>query len=580
MESTRNLVTNTTLQSIWPDQWTDRRTLFVLFFLALFIRLWVMWAIPIPARDSISFIRIALLLEEQPWGKVFRNTFQHPGYSITIWAMARPMQWVFGRHDSLSMQFSAQMASMLAGLFLILPMYYLGKIIFGRSVGFWAALLFQYIPATGYVLSDAISDPLFLLMGVSGMLFGVLAINSGQVNKNIPIETSKSKSLNSGSQMRAYGTFALCGVFAGLAYLVRPEGILVVVAVAITAVGLLISHYYRMSWRRIILGVSLMVVMCVIVGSPYFLSIGKISNKPSVSILTTKLQKWMGAEKDQEITVGKTLVATHINTDHGWQRRSFESLFAVGKELGQCFFYVGCIPLFLGLYWCSDRYRAVPGTWLVLLMFLIQLGVVWCLAMAAGYVSSRHVMIAAACCIYQVIAVTIRIPYRMHSLLFNNTTSGSRIGRFGAILFQPKPWIIALFVGVMFVGMIRLFRPLHANRDGHLEAGKWLATHAKSTDIILDDHLWAHYYAGRVLYEVQNPTPIPTDENSKEFVVIARTSQRTFALDDSQRIAEERLIQQGGKIVYQWPRNAEGEKIKVIIYQLPKIVSAKSLTFQ
>ena len=62
------------------------------------------------------------------------------------------------------MQLSAQLASNLAALLLIFPMYFLGRFFFERRVAFWGTLLYQYLPVSGQHLSDGVSEALFLLL--------------------------------------------------------------------------------------------------------------------------------------------------------------------------------------------------------------------------------------------------------------------------------------------------------------------------------------------------------------------------------------------------------------------------------
>src|SRR5439155_6707375 len=72
----------------------------------------------------------------------------------------------------------------------------------------WSSAIFQCLPVGARVMSDALSESLFLLMSATALLLAVRAFQTG-----------------------SWRPFGLCGLFAGLAYLTRPEGILIVVAV-------------------------------------------------------------------------------------------------------------------------------------------------------------------------------------------------------------------------------------------------------------------------------------------------------------------------------------------------------------
>src|SRR5438067_1669545 len=65
----------------------------------------------------------------------------------------------------------------------------------GRRVGFWSALLFQCLPASARILSDGLSEGVFLLLTAVALLLAVHALRSGSV-----------------------ACFTLCGICGGLAY--------------------------------------------------------------------------------------------------------------------------------------------------------------------------------------------------------------------------------------------------------------------------------------------------------------------------------------------------------------------------
>src|SRR6266576_916970 len=98
-----------------PARWTsaDWLLLGLLVFMAAGIRVWQLAHTEVAARDSIGFIRIAWQLH------------QHPAYPLTILAVAAPLR-AFDLPEADHMQRSAQFASALAAVLLVLPMFCLG----------------------------------------------------------------------------------------------------------------------------------------------------------------------------------------------------------------------------------------------------------------------------------------------------------------------------------------------------------------------------------------------------------------------------------------------------------------------
>ena len=66
-------------------------------------------------------------------------------------------------------------------MLLIVPMFYLGKDLFDRRVGFWSALLFQCLPVGSRALSDGLTEGLFLLLIATGLLLAVGAFRTGSL---------------------------------------------------------------------------------------------------------------------------------------------------------------------------------------------------------------------------------------------------------------------------------------------------------------------------------------------------------------------------------------------------------------
>src|SRR5438270_4242069 len=221
----RRMVEHGKEKVVGDAQWSgDWRCLGWLLLLVLPLRVWLLYNTEVAARDSIGFIRYALQFESKPWQEVVRGNHQHPAYPLTVWAMSLPVRAVAGT-DPLTMRISAQLVSLVAALALLVPMYFLGKLLFDRQVGFWGALLFQYLPVSGHHLSDGTSEALFLFLVAMALWRGALAVRTYTARE-----------------------FGGCGLLAGLAYLTRPEGALVMLAAGLALVGMQLVARWRRSW--------------------------------------------------------------------------------------------------------------------------------------------------------------------------------------------------------------------------------------------------------------------------------------------------------------------------------------------
>jgi hypothetical protein len=546
-------------EQVWPGSWRDWQILGLLLVLALAMRMWAVWHTEVPARDSIGFIRYALRLEKENWADVLKSNDQHPGYPAAVLLISGPVRWASGGVTCESMQLSAQLASSLAGLLLVLPMFFLGKELFSRTVGFWAALLFQCMPGSGSVLSDAVSDPLFLCLAAAALLFAVR-----------------------GTRGCALWPFALCGLFTGLAYLVRPEGALVVVAATCVLIGMQLVPRWRRSAKAMFGCLGVMIAGALIAGSPFFLVTHTFSTKPSASMLTSPLQTstTSNSQADDVCGSGGLLFAVHLDKHAPLNQRMFLGIKAIGVELAHAFLWVAWLPAVLGLWWCRDRYRTVPGSWVVLVLFTLHTGLVWLLAVRVGYVSDRHILLLVLCSLFQAVAVAIQTPFRLaqnkalsrlvQAIRSDAGTGAPRLSRLWRWTTRSaSAWALLLLFGFAGLGLSRTTRPLHNNRAGQHEAGMWLETHAQPADVIVDDHAWAHFYAGRVFRE-GIPEPVPPGHRPATYVVYTKPNEERHGAASPRAYNRTDLIEHGGQVVFQWPQTVAQDRAAVVIYRLDK----------
>ena len=135
----------------------------VLLAVAIAIHGWLVANTALPARDSIGFARIANNLSHPEAGNtsdqprqridIVREAQHPPGHPIMIWLTEKalrpsdPLKANLERPDRAL--FATQLCNAIAAVLLVVPLYLIGRIPFGRNVGFAAALLFSLpVPAS------------------------------------------------------------------------------------------------------------------------------------------------------------------------------------------------------------------------------------------------------------------------------------------------------------------------------------------------------------------------------------------------------------------------------------------------
>jgi hypothetical protein len=549
-----------------PAGWQrDLGLLAGLLVLAVALRGWLLCNTEVAARDSIGFIRYALQFDGQArpveqkietWRDVIRCNHQHPGYPLTILAVSLPVRHFLGGTTAAAMQLSAQLASGIAAVLLVIPMFYLGKALFDRGIGFWAALLFQCLPGSGHILSDGLSEALFLLLTATSLLCAVHAVRGN-----------------------SWARFALCGACCGLTYWVRPEGGLILAATGLVLAGMQAAPRWRRRWRTMLACGTSLAFAGAVVGSPYVLITGHLTNKPSVHIMVgdwpdepgkgNKRSSLTEVEPVAAAAAGRPLVASilavWLKHDGPFSQRLYRGLVALTDELVRGFHYLAWLPALLGVWWYRDRLRTVPGLWIVLALCSLHLAVLWRLAVVVGYVSERHIQVLILAGCYPAVGFLRDLPPWLARRLRQRGNSA-----FVSQDNRVTAWVAALslllLLGLVAAGLPKTLQKLHANRAGYHAAGLWLAGHVVHRwDEVNDSHCWAHFYAGEV-FEEGKPAVPQAGVTPRRYIVLGRHKD----LDNPSMTPEmEQYIRQQGRIVYHWPPERSLQAADVVVYGIP-----------
>lgn len=95
-----------------------------------------------------------------------------------------------------------RLVNVLCGTAALIPVYILAKELFGKTPALISTLLLALFPAIAFSATDALSESSYTLLSISGLTAGWFALKK-----------------------RAIGLAALAGLFFGMAYLTKPEGL-------------------------------------------------------------------------------------------------------------------------------------------------------------------------------------------------------------------------------------------------------------------------------------------------------------------------------------------------------------------
>ena len=175
------------------DKWSAREIalLAALVGAAILVRLVMLERVLIVSRDAIGFIGMARTFAEGDVGRMLEHA-QHPFYPFLV-ALTH-----FGGGGWIE---AGRTVSVLAGALAVIPLYLLTRAAFSPGLALVAGLLFAFLPSAASQSADVLTEPTYVAVCLAGLYCAYRAAWRGSASAG-----------------------ALLGLFAGLAYLTRPEG--------------------------------------------------------------------------------------------------------------------------------------------------------------------------------------------------------------------------------------------------------------------------------------------------------------------------------------------------------------------
>lgn len=512
---------------------------------ALAVHAWLVSHTALTARDSLGFARQALCFANPsavpvPEGErpkttidLIRAAEQPPGYPLAVWAVDSVVKHVSSRALPDRVLLSAQLANALAAVLLVIPTYLIGRMLFGRNVGFAAALLFQVLPVPARITSDGLTEGLYLLCAAGAVVFGVRAVRTKRVSM-----------------------FLLSGLAAGASYLVRPEGLMTAAGPGAVVLWLGLSRRWP---RDLALGrLAALGVGVALVAVPYMALIGKISNKPTSGMMNPfdappgPVYRG-GPEGTRRAADPVAVFAAWWNHEADAGRsRELWAVGAVFKETSKGANFVVWPLAAFALVALRRRLATEPGLWVLVVLIACNFGLLFYLAARVGYVSERHTVLLTMLGCQLAAAGLPLLAAAIGQLL-------PRVERLGVRVTAASLLLTLVAGSVPFA-----LKALHTNREGHKHAGQWLSARITDNDGMVDPFNWAEWYAGRTLYRTSWNPP----QSKRTYVIwennAATPHSRLPLLPEAKRYTE----MPGARVVYHWPENVPVDKSKVQVWMV------------
>ena len=423
--------------------------------------------------DGLRYVAQAKTLDQGSADAGIRGAVDHPVYPLAIVAAHR----FVGGDGPFDWQASAQIASIVASLLLIVPLYLIARELFGDRAAFPACLLTFSVPVTVHVFADTLSESTFLLFWSWG-LWGALRFFKNGSLRMIPLIIAGS----------------------ALAYLTRPEGLLLPAAVFATLVLSPRWVLSRLPSRRAawVLG-SLPIALGLLIG-PYIAIKGGLGTKPSIARLlgTAPKSDAFAVERQRPLDPDQT---------------AFKTLAIAAKTVSKAIVEAVGAPLavfaVLGLILVPRR--GDPSRQWTLLGVI---GVASFLALlrlhaTGGYCTSRHALILAMIGFGAAAFGLDRVVVKLSEVAWPSLQPSLR----------QLAWPLA-FAALFALEGSSLVDRLNPEFGGYRTAGQWLAEHASDQNHVVDVTGWSQFYGGRPAgYTFANLIEAPGDPAARWVVV-------------------------------------------------------------
>ena len=427
--------------------------------------------------DGLRYIRQAEQIDAGSWHDTALRGRDHPLHPLAIAAMHR----LLGRDGPYSWQTAALWLSFSCTVLLVVPIYLLTLELYGEGAAWLACLLAIINPLSSYIVVNVLSECTFLLPWTFGLWAATRFLRDGRL------------------------AWLLAAIGFGVAaYLTRPEGLLLAVALFTT---LLMMPLFRA--RRLEMQQSLRHIACVVIGvlmlaGPYIAARGGLGTKPGIARVLA-----LAPQSNPHALEREKPLAADEPVFHTYRRATLRMVKILRAAVTPILFPFA----FLGLLQLTLRKRnRRAAMFLVIVLGASAIALVR-LHATGGYGVTRHglvpgivLTIAAAGALIS-LAARLRIPGRW--LRLEQDTVG-----------MPAPvWSVLLAGLILAINA----RGMEFNNSSpfavyHATAG-WLARNVQAAEQVLDMTDWSLYFSERQGYQFADVYKAPGDPATRWVVV-------------------------------------------------------------
>ncbi len=532
------------------------RRVIVLMALVALTHVWLIPTALSPAPDTFEFIRYAQRFGRESFAWIVRTEPHHPFYPLLLAAVEWFVRGVVGRATPEGWRVAAQIAALVPGVFLVVPLYGMALELFSARIAWWTCLVFALMPVPNRITGDGLSDGLHLFWFTLGLWAAAAALNRKDPYRLV-----------------------LAGLAAGAAYWTRPEALVLPLAVLILLGIIQAVPSFRWPAARVVCAAGGLSIAVTATLAPYVvLKGGKLTDKaafrhmlgvepalarrgppaadgvsalpgpkndlptarapavlallmlpslvlpeptilPSVPELARATSQGAAARQPAAERVRQSGHRQVVGV--GGALRNIALVFVDAIHYGWLAFaaWAMVIP------WATTSRK--PAAYLLAVVASIHVIVLVRLHIATGYLASRHTLllvVAVAPWVGSGVALWIDRFVRIAVTIVRRLAMRSDEAALRAGIRLAAIAVAAL------IGLPKMLQPLHLSRWGHRQAANWLAAHDAQHAPVLDQHAIASFYTGAKRYRYQQLFAAMRDPRLRYVVVEGDDLRRTEPL--------------------------------------------------
>lgn len=484
------------------------------------------------SADGLRYTAQARRIAAGDWRGGLVGSVDHPMYPLQI----AGVQTLVGLPDNaVGWQNAAWTASVIHGVLLVIPLYWVAKSLFGDASAWLGVAAFYAIPHTSQILADALSESVFLHFWCWSLAFALAFLTRGHP-----------------------GWLLGLAIAAGGAYWTRPEGLLICLSLGLTILIAPLLRSTRVDWPRLGRVLALLAVATGALSLPVILSRGTLGTKPAVAkVLGLRDRSAPHAvERERPLEPGQTEAETWANAGAAFYRAIRQAASVPGLALALAGILMTPIAT------AAAARRAI----LIGLILSLSALALTRLHATQGYCAPRHTLVPAQ-------ILLLAAGQGLYLLIARGGDWASRRLPAGfAMTAQPGPvpyLAVALLWGIAHAEAFS--EPIGHGALGYRMAGDFLAERLAPDEPLIDLSGWASFYADRPGYGFARLHEI-TPENPSRFLVL-RKAHLMGPWDYCERM---RALARDAELVAQFPSGERSRTSEVRVYERRTSVAGKS----